>query len=113
MRQPPGCKTLGQENKVCKLRKSIFGLKQAGRIWNSLFHSFLLSCGFNQCLTDEYFYVSPLPNGKLMFALVYVDDVIIATNSKTALAALKMRIQQRFKVKLNGPLICFLNIQIH
>ena len=113
MRQPPGCKISGQENKVCKLLKSIYGLKQAGRIWNNLFHSFLLSCNFNQCLSDECLYVSPLPNGKRLFVLIYVDDVIIATNSKTALDALKTRIQQKFKVKINGPLKCFLNIEIN
>ena len=32
MKQPPGCQVAGQQNKVCKLRKSIYGLKQAGRI---------------------------------------------------------------------------------
>jgi hypothetical protein len=112
MRQPPGCKINGQENKVCKLQKSIYGLRQAGRIWNTVFHEFLINSGCTQCITDECLYVAKLSNNKVMFVLIYVDDVIVATNSKTALNELKARIKNQFKVKILGPLRCFLNIEI-
>ena len=112
MRQPPGQKVKGSEHKVCKLNKSIYGLKQAGRIWNSVFHNFLIECGLTQCITDECVYRLKLDNGKILIVLLYVDDLIIASNSKTAINALKQRIQDRFKVKILGSLKCFLNIEV-
>ena len=74
MRQPPGCRVKGHETKVCKLNKSIYGLKQAGRIWNSTFHDFLVECGLKRCITDECVYRLNLANGETFIALLYVDD---------------------------------------
>jgi hypothetical protein len=112
MKQAPGCKVKGQENKICKLQKSIYGLKQAGRIWNSVFHNFLLQCGFKSCRVDHCVYFQQLNNGKFMLLLLYVDDIIVASNSKSAMEELKFRIQGRFKAKMLGALSCFLNIEV-
>ena len=46
MEQPQGSIVTGMENKVCKLKKSIYGLKQASHTWNLQFHGFLLELGF-------------------------------------------------------------------
>jgi hypothetical protein len=97
MRQKPGCKINGHENKVCKLFKINQQLKQAGRIWNSVFHYFLIDSSFTQYITDECLYVANLANNRVMFVLIYVDDMIISTNSKTALGELKSRIKTSSK----------------
>jgi len=65
-----------------------------------------------QCITDECVYRLKLDNGKIFIVLLYVDDLIIASNSKTAIGQLKQRIQERFKVKILGSLKCFLNIEV-
>jgi hypothetical protein len=53
-----------------------------------------------------------LSNGKQLFVIIYVDDIIVAGNSQTAINDLKERISSAFKVKLNGPLKVFLNIEV-
>ena len=112
MRQPPGCKVKGQESKVCKLNKSIYGLKQAGRIWNSVFHNFLLEFGLIQCISDECVYRLKLDDGKTFIVLLYVDDLIVASNIRPKIDALKKRIMDRFKVKILGTLKSFLNVEV-
>ena len=63
MKQPEGFEIKGKEHLVCKLRKSIYGLKQASRCWNTAFHTHLCTIGFcqsdndltiRQCLKTEW-----------------------------------------------------------
>ena len=56
MKQPPGFCIEGQENFVCKLKKSIYGLKQSPHCWNSTLHSQLKSMGFLQLASDPCIY---------------------------------------------------------
>lgn len=72
-------------NKVCKLNKAIYGLKQAARRWFEVFEKVLKEIGFENLGVDRCIYI--LNKGhisKNIFILLYVDDVVIATeNSKT------------------------------
>jgi len=56
MTQPEGCKVPGQENKVCRLRKSLYGLKQAPKQWYEKFDSSLVQNGFTVNLSDSCVY---------------------------------------------------------
>lgn len=56
MKQPEGFVEPGKENYVCKLQKSIYGLKQASRQWYKKFDSVISSYGFNENLVDECVY---------------------------------------------------------
>jgi hypothetical protein len=49
MEQPTGFVTLGKEKQVCRLKKSLYGLKQSSRVWNRKFSDFLTQYGFSQC----------------------------------------------------------------
>jgi hypothetical protein len=49
MEQPTGFVTPGKENQVCRLKKSLYGLKQSSRVWNRKFSDFLTQYGFSQC----------------------------------------------------------------
>jgi hypothetical protein len=60
MRQPQGFIVQGKENLVCKLRKSLYGLKQALRQWYKKFDSFMYSTGFTRCQADHCCYVKSL-----------------------------------------------------
>ena len=53
MKQPKGFITKNQEHKVCKLKRSIYGLKQAFRSWNIRFDQAIKSFGFGQNLMNH------------------------------------------------------------
>lgn len=56
MRQPDGFIEKGKEHMLCKLKRSIYGLKQASRTWNTYFDNAIKSFGFEQCLDESCVY---------------------------------------------------------
>ena len=73
MEQPEGFEEHGEngEKLVCKLNKSLYGLKrQSGRNWNNLLHEYLQKEGFTQSQADPCVYV-----------IIWVDDIIIAASN--------------------------------
>ena len=75
--QPEGFIVQGQENLVCKLRKSLYGLKQVSRQWYKKFDSFMHRIEFKRCEADHYCYVKSFDNSFIIL-LLYVDDMLIA-----------------------------------
>ena len=76
MRQPKGFSTQGKEHLVCKLKKSIYGLKQSPRCWNTVLGSHLEDMSFSQSVSDPCIYTDT--GIDLFFIGVYVDDIILA-----------------------------------
>ena len=68
---------MGRPEYVCKLRKSLYGLKQAGRVWNKTLQSVLLSMGFQQVQSDHGLYIFH-KDGIRIFMPVFVDDITLA-----------------------------------
>lgn len=56
--QPPGFEIKWQESKVYKLRKVLYGLKQASRAWNKRIDGFLIEAGFMKCVSEHGVYVN-------------------------------------------------------
>jgi len=81
MDQPLRFETKRQERKVCKFKKSIYGLKQASRQWNFKFHQAILKDGFTMMEEDHCVYLKCYNSSFIIFSL-YVDDILIAGNSK-------------------------------
>lgn len=75
MKQPEGYIKSGQEQKVCRLR-SLYGLKQSPRCWNSVLDTHLKSMGFTQLKSDPYIYVSTSEGVSTLVLAVYVDDIL-------------------------------------
>lgn len=98
-------------NPVCKLRKSLYGLKQASRQWFLKFSSTLMSLGFEKSYTDHTLFIRNI-NGKYIAVLVYVDDIIITANDDDEVTKLKTDLQQFFKLRDLGPLKYFLGLEI-
>nr|KYP46270.1 Retrovirus-related Pol polyprotein from transposon TNT 1-94 [Cajanus cajan] len=79
MAQPMGFSVEGKEHMVCKLKKSIYGLKQASRQWYLKFNDTIVSFGFKENIVDRCIYLK-ISGSKVIFLILYVDDILLATN---------------------------------
>ena len=98
-------------NVVCLLQKSLYGLKQASRQWFSKFSAAILDLGFRQSPSDHSLFIK-IGNGLFIALLVYVDDVIIASNNQEAIHKLKSELNSCFKLKDLGDVMYFLGLEI-
>lgn len=98
-------------NAVCKLKKSLYGLKQASRKWFLKFSTTLLGLGFTQSYCDHTCFLKTTDEAFLC-VLIYVDDIIIASNNDFAVDTLKTQLKSNFKLRDLGPLKCFLGLEI-
>ena len=101
---PPGC--------VWKLEQSIYGLKQASRVWNIHLHEELMRIGFACISVEHCLYIYQRPDGSLCFLVVYVDNLLLAANSHQFMNEIKQHIASTFKVKDLGPARWILGIEI-
>jgi len=85
MQQPPGFHHPNYPNHVCRLKKYLYGPKQAPRAWFNTLHSFLLSYGFVNFKSDPSLFIYLKGDVKL-YTLVYVDDILITGNNNHAIA---------------------------
>ncbi|MCP3666765.1 MAG: hypothetical protein GY696_30425, partial [Gammaproteobacteria bacterium] len=111
MKQPEGYVTPGQEHLVCKLERSLYGLKQASRCWNSTMDDYLKSASYRQSKMDPCVYYKSVGGDLIMLAL-YVDDIMFATKNKNLLENEKKLMAKRFKLKDLGKAHYILGIQI-
>ncbi|KAH9089385.1 hypothetical protein LEN26_019217, partial [Aphanomyces euteiches] len=111
MRQPPGYVQPGQDHLVCRLNKSIYGLKQSSREWNSALDSYFKSKGFVQLKTDPCIYFQSTRQG-LVLVGVYVDDFILLSTSTYVLETTKRNLSSRFHMKDLGNLTFCLGIEV-
>jgi hypothetical protein len=81
MDQPEGFIVLGKEDLVCKLKRSLYGLKHSPSQWYKRFASFMLAYGFKRSQYDSCVYIK-FVNGSPIYLLLYVDDILIIAKSK-------------------------------
>ncbi|KAM6585354.1 hypothetical protein CsatB_012356 [Cannabis sativa] len=98
-------------NAVCKLQKSIYGLKQSSRQWYAKLSTTLLQHNFIQSPNDHSLFIRN-QSGIFMALLIYVDDIVIATNNIPAMNTFITTLDTRFKLKDLGPLRFFLGLEI-
>ena len=110
MKQPEGFVVDGKEDMVCKLHKSIYGLKQSPRCWNMALDTHLKSIGLQQSDSDPCLYTAQ--EGEMAIVAVYVDDILIATESEKKMIEVKQCLSQRFDTKDLGELTSFLGVQV-
>ncbi|KAB2596147.1 hypothetical protein D8674_031597 [Pyrus ussuriensis x Pyrus communis] len=110
MSLPPGFGRKG-ETRVCKLHKSLYGLKQASRQWFIKLSCALRKAGYQQSKADYSLFVRN-HDGKFTALLVYVDDIILAGNNIQAIEDTKSFLMKQFKLKDLGQLRYFLGIEI-
>ena len=110
MTLPPGFSKKG-EQRVCKLNKSLYGLKQALRQWFAKFSITLTTSGFTQSKSD-YSLFTNICGSSSVFVLVNVDDIIVTGNDPIRILQLKSFLEQKFYIKGLGKLKYFLGIEV-
>ena len=108
--QEEGYEMKGKEQLVCKLQKSIYGLKQSSRCWNVALESQLRKMGFTQSKFDPCIYMSVGEN--TFYMSVYVDDMILAGKDEAKMKSIKEELSSRFDIKDLGKLSYFLGMSI-
>ena len=98
MVQPEGYVAQGQEQKVCKLLMSIYGLKQASRSWNLRFDETIKTYGFEQNVDEPCVYKC-IDNKKVVFLVLYVDDILLICNDLEKLSNVKKWLAEQFQMK--------------
>lgn len=113
MEVPQGLQSSTTEGKVCKLLKSLYGLKQAPRQWYDKIHKYLVTqLRFVVSMNDPCLYIRKSLSATTLIAL-YVDDLLIISNSKPDISKLKEDFKTRFEMKDLGPAQKMLGIEIN
>lgn len=99
MSQPEGFVEKGKEDKVCLLQKSLYGLKQAPRQWNRKFDSFMKGNGFSISLYDLCVYIKGDNILNMVYLLLYVDDMLVASKDMVEIQKLKRSLTVEFEMK--------------
>ena len=109
---PEGLEVNGSRGKVfCKLKKSLYGLRQSPRCWNSTLDAKLREMGFRQTPSDPCMYITSSEGEPLILA-VYVDDIILAGKSEKLISEVKRKLAQYFEVKELGIRHHFLGVKV-
>jgi hypothetical protein len=102
----------GKEKLGCRLRKSIYGLKQASRQWYLKFDKTIKEFRFKENIEDNCIYAK-FKNGKYVFLILYVDDILLASSDVSLLLETKKFLSSHFKMKDLGEARFVLEIEIH
>jgi len=111
MEIPPGFANNQTAGKVCRLKKSLYGLKQSPRAWFDRFRRAVCGMGYTQCNGDHTVFYKHRGSFITVMA-VYVDDIVITGDDVEEIRYLKENLGKAFEVKDLGPLKYFLGIEI-
>lgn len=99
MKQPPGFVMSGKENKVCLLKRSIYGLKQSSRQWYPRFNDFIRKIGFEKSLYDHCVFIKRRDGVPIAFLLIYMDDMLISAEHQEEVESVKSDLKAEFDMK--------------
>ena len=96
---------------VCKLKRSIYGLKQASRPWNIRFDQAIKSFGFEQNLDEPCVYKRHRDE-VVMLLVLYVDDILLIRNDVGVMSSVKIWLSNQFDMKDLGEANFILGIKL-
>lgn len=112
MKQPPGFISHKYPDKVLKLKRSLYGLKQAANTWNKALNKVLTKMNFKPNPADLCLYTRKEKNNAVCHVLIHVDDILIASNQSTIIANVAATIGGQFEIKDLGVAKHYLGMNI-
>ncbi|RVW84555.1 Retrovirus-related Pol polyprotein from transposon TNT 1-94 [Vitis vinifera] len=112
MVQPENFESKDSKQLVCRLKRSIYGLKQASRQWYRKFDQVITSFGFKENTVDQCIYLK-FSGSKFIILVLYVDDILLASSDVGLLHETKRFLSSKFDMKDLGNASFVLGIQIH
>ena len=111
MSQPEGFEKKGEEHKIFKLSKALYGLRQAPRAWNTKLDQILKGLGLSRCSKECSVYRKQ--EGKLVLIVAtYVDDLFVTGSSTSAIKEFKEAMTKQFEMSDLGLLTYYLGIEV-
>ena len=98
MKQPEGFSSSNGEHLVCKLRKSIYGLKQTSRKWYLKFYHIVSLFNFEESIMNQCIY-QKVSGSKICFLILYVGNILLAINDKGKMHEVKQFLSKNFDMK--------------
>lgn len=111
MTQPEGFIEPGSENKVCLLKKAVYGLKQSAKLWYEKAHNVLLELNFVQSKIEPCIFFKNFADSLIIIAL-YVDDFFVFYSNHQEAKTLKIELKKHFHIKDLGPISNILGIKV-
>ena len=111
MQQPEGFIARGKQHMACKLQRSIYGLKKASRTWNIRFDQAITLYSFEKILNEPCVY-KRIQGTKVVFLVLYVDDILLIGNDIEVLSSVKGWLQKKFDMKDLGEANYILEIKL-
>lgn len=110
MEQPPG---FGEDspNYICRLKKSLYGLRQAPRVWNQTLHKFLIKIGLERLDSDYGLYARKVGGEVTLLLTVYVDDLLLMGPSDLC-AQVAQQLAEEYELTVLGPVKYLLGVEI-
>jgi hypothetical protein len=99
-------------NKVCKLQRSIYGLKQASQSWNLRFDEVIKGFGFVQNIEESCIY-KKMSGSSVSFLVLYMDDILLIRNDVQMLNSVKEYLNNNFSIKHMHETAYILGIKIY
>ena len=112
MEMPLGFSNGYQDNLVCKLKRSLYSLKQSPRAWLDRFARVLKNQGYQQGQSDHTLFFKQAEGGKKTILIVYVDDIILTGDNEVEIERLKGVLNTEFEVKDLGQMRYFLGMEV-
>jgi hypothetical protein len=101
----------GKKELVCKLKKSMYGLKKSPRMWYKKIDTYMLGLGFTRSKEDHYVYFK-LIGDHLIYLVLYVDDMLLIGNNKEIIQDVKTYLSSKFDMKDLGAANFILGMEI-
>jgi hypothetical protein len=112
MEQPEGFKVKGQEGKVLRLRRAIYGLKQAALAWWKELDQSLQQLGFKRLYADAGIFVTRHADGTMLIIMAYVDDILFIGPNKSLLVNKKTLFMKKWECRDLGDCKEFLRMRL-